>query len=140
MKLVKKVGEVDPKEMKEIKTLGGRLWIKRCFREPAGHITVEDFAPGDTFTWAFWHDEVHYIAKGSAELTYSMPPFHQKEEKAVVETGDCYMIYKGERITFKVTSKEPYRHVCFIMPAVPLPSGDQLILEHMQQGADPAKK
>lgn len=140
MYLVKRVGEVDEKELKEIKTIGGRLWIKRCFREPAGHISIEDFAPGDTFSWGYWHDEVHYIVKGKAELTYSMPPFHEKEEKAVVEAGDAYMIYKGEHITFKILSKEPFRHMCIIMPAVPLPSGDHLILDQMRKGSDPAKE
>jgi len=140
MKIIKNVAEVNEKDFNEIQTIGGKLWIKRCFREPAGHISVEDFAPGDVFTWSFWHDEVHYITKGKAEMTFSMPPFHQKEETAVAEAGDIYMIYRGERITFKVISDEPYRHVCIIMPAVPLPSGDHLILDQMLKGSDPAKK
>ena len=73
-------------------------------------------------------------------MTFSMPPFHQNEETAVTELGDLYMAYRGERITCKVISDEPYRHMCISVPAVPLPSGDHLVLDQMLKASDPARK
>lgn len=130
MKICRKIFEVDDNEMKTIKTVRGNLYMKRLIREPAGHVTVEDFASGDTVTWSFHHTEIHYVIKGKAEVKYSMPPLHLKEESTTVEKGDIYMIYSGEQITWKVISDEPYRHLCIIMPAIPVPSGDHLVEEH----------
>ena len=73
-------------------------------------------------------------------MTFSMPPFHQNEETAVTELGDLYMAYQGERITFKVISDEPYRHMCISVPGVPLQSGDSLVLDQMLNASDPVKK
>lgn len=140
MKLFKKICEIDEKDLVKIETVNGVLWIKRCFREPAGNIAVEDFSPGQALRWSYWHDEVHYIIKGKAEITFSMPPFHQTEEKIVAEAGDAYMIYKGESLTFKVISEEPFRHLCIIMPAIPIPSGDHLVLDQMKKSAYPGEK
>jgi mannose-6-phosphate isomerase-like protein (cupin superfamily) len=140
MKLFKKICEIDKKDLVKIETVNGVLWIKRYFREPAGNIAVEDFTAGQVFKWSYWHDEVHYIIKGKAEITFSMPPFHQTEEKIVAETGDAYMIYKGESLTFRVISKEPFRHLCIIMPAIPTPSGDHLVLDQMQKSTYPGDK
>jgi len=140
MKIFKQICEVDEKDLVKIATINGVLWIKRYFREPAGNIAVEDFGSGQTFKWSYWHDEVHYIIKGKAEITFSMPPFHEKEEKVIAETGDAYMIYKGESLTFKVISSEPYRHLCIIMPAIPIPSGDHLVLDQIQKKTYPGSR
>lgn len=113
----------------KIQTVQGDLFMKRLVRQPAGHITMEDFAPGVTVSWNFWHEEVHYIVKGKAEMTYSVPPLHQKRETITIEAGDIYLIHRGDYITWKVAPGDPYRHLCIIMPAPYNPSGEQLVAE-----------
>lgn len=137
MRIVKRINEVDEKHLTRVDSVSGTFYLKRMVREPAGIITVEDFAPGDTVSWYFWYSEVHYITKGKAEMTYSQPPFHTKQETTIVEEGDTYLIYPGDRITWKVISKEPFRHLCFLMPAPAIPTGEHLILEHFQSYKGP---
>lgn len=137
MRIVKKVNEVDEKQLTRVDSVSGTFYLKRMVREPAGIITVEDFAPGDTVSWYFWYSEVHYITKGRAEMTYSQPPYHIKQETTVVEEGDTYLIYPGDRITWKIISKEPLRHLCFLMPAPSIPTGEHLILEHFEKYKGP---
>jgi len=133
MKLCKSIFDVPDKELTKIETVVGPLHMKRLIKEPACNMVIEDFEPGQEITWWFWHDEIHYIIKGKAEVTYSLPGLHLKKERATIEAGDAYLIYRGERITWKVVSKEPYRKFCVVMPAIPLPSGDHLIQEHYEK-------
>ena len=121
----------------KIKTVQGDLFMKRFVREPAGHITMEDFAPGVTISWSFWHEEVHYIIKGKAEMTFSEPPLHQNRQTITVEAGDIYLIRRGEYVTWKIGPKEPYRHLCIIMPAPYNPSGEQLVAEIYKRTGTP---
>jgi hypothetical protein len=65
--------------------------------------------------------------QGEAEITYSMPPFHHNVEKSYAKAGDAYLIYRGERVTFKIISNVPYRYISYVQPAPPIPSGEQLI-------------
>jgi len=39
--------------------------------------------------WTFWHDEFHYVIRGRAEITFTNPPLHDKEEKILVQEGDA---------------------------------------------------
>lgn len=79
-------------------------------------IAYESFAPGTTVNWAFWHDEVHVITEGECEVTYTLAPNFTKEITKTYRKGDTYLIPDGARARFKVTSEEPYLHVCVIMP------------------------
>ena len=90
--------------------------LKRLVSDPAGTCSLEDFPAGTECNWAFWHDEVHLVISGSAEITYTLPPSHNNMRKQTTKKGDTYLILNGTRATFKVTSKEPYRHYCVIMP------------------------
>ena len=102
----------------KVETVQGDLFMKRLVKQPAGHITMEDFRPGVTFSWYFWHEEVHYIVKGKAEMTFSEPPLHKNKTTAAIEAGDIYLIRRGEYVTWKIEAKEPLRHLCIVMPAV----------------------
>ena len=119
--------ELNESEFKKFTVKGVPLAMKRFVQEPAGHITLEDFLPGTTFEWTFWHDEVHIVVKGKAEVEFYQPPLFQEKGTAVIEEGDAYLMHRGENIIFKVISEEPYRHLCVIMPAVPLAGNEQLI-------------
>jgi quercetin dioxygenase-like cupin family protein len=133
MKICKRVFDITDKDLTKVKTVVGPLHMKRLIKEPACNMVIEDFEAGQEITWWYWHDEVHYVIQGKAEVTYSLPGLHQKEEKATIEEGDAYLLYRGERVTFRVTSETPYRHFCVVMPAIPLPSGDHLIQEHYEK-------
>ena len=113
-----KVFKVDAKDMKpvEIPTRGVTLDIAVYNDEPGATTGVEDFRPGDEVDWSFYHDEVQYIVKGKAEITYSLPPLHTKWYKTVAEEGSIYLIPRGARLKFKVIGKDPYRHLFVVMP------------------------
>ncbi|MBI2869804.1 MAG: hypothetical protein HYX96_08275 [Chloroflexi bacterium] len=83
---------------------------------PQTLIGVEDFLPGSTVDWVFWHDEVQYILQGEADVTYTLVPNHDKVNTVHIGPGKVYIILNGTRATFKVTSKEPYTHLCVISP------------------------
>jgi hypothetical protein len=93
---------------------------RRCIAvfndEPGGTTGVEDFRPGDEVEWNFFHDEVQYILKGKAEITYSLPPIHRKWYKTSAEEGSVYLIPRGARVKFKVIGNDPYRHLFVVMP------------------------
>ena len=66
--------------------------------------------------WTFWHDEFHYVIQGIAEITYTNPPLHDKEEKIIVEAGDAYFTPIGTCGTWKIMSSEPFIHLNVVMP------------------------
>lgn len=132
MEIARNCTQVDVKELVKVDTVVGSVFIKRFVKCPSGHITIEDFAAGSTFVWTFWHAEVHYIVSGKAEVTFSLPPLHQREKTVTINAGDAYLVHRGERVTFKVDPAGPYRHLCILMPAVPLHTGDHLIAEHYE--------
>jgi mannose-6-phosphate isomerase-like protein (cupin superfamily) len=67
-------------------------------------------------SWPFWFDEFHYVIKGKAEITFTSPPFHEKEEKIVLEAGDAYYTPIGTIATWKILSAEPFLHLNVVMP------------------------
>ena len=83
---------------------------------PQALIGVEDFLPGTITHWAFWHDEVQYVIRGEAEVTYTLVPNHDKIDTVRIGPGKVYLILSGTRVSFKVTSEEPYTHLCVVMP------------------------
>lgn len=121
-------GEID---FRKVETSVGNLYIHRLVREPAGHLTIEEFRPGEEVMWGFWHHEVHVVISGRAELKVSSPPVLKNTDTFTTEAGDAYLIHRGDLVRFKVISDEPYRHLCVIMPAIPVPSGDHLVAEHL---------
>jgi len=113
-----KVFKVDPKDMKpiSIETRGVTLDLAVYNDEPGGSTGIEDFRVGDVVEWNFHHDEVQYIVKGKAELTYSLPPLHRRWYTTTAEEGCIYLIPRGARVKFKVIGDEPYRHLWVVMP------------------------
>ena len=90
--------------------------VKFLVNDPRGIIAYEAFLPGATARWAFWHDEIHVIQGGEAEVTYTVAPNHQKVATKTFRKGDAYLILNGTRATFRVAPGEPYLHVCIMMP------------------------
>ena len=84
--------------------------------DSSGIVSVEDFPAHSEAHWAFRHDELHLILSGKAEMKYTLPPYYRKILTAEAGPGDVYMILNGSRVTWKVTSDEPYRHFCVMMP------------------------
>lgn len=93
-----------------------RFRVKFLVNDRAGSIAIEDFPPGRETRWAFWHDEVHVVLDGEAEISYTLPPNHRKVVTRTARKGDAYLIVNGTRTTFRVTSEAPYLHACIIMP------------------------
>jgi len=113
------VHKVDPKDMKPftVPTLGDQPGDITFYHDEPGATTgLEDFRPGTTFEWFFMHDEVQYVFSGKAEITYSLPPLHQKWEKTTAEAGCIYLMPRGAHVKFKIVSKEPYRHLFVVTP------------------------
>lgn len=79
-------------------------------------LAYEAFEAGSTVNWAFWHDEVHVITRGEANVTYTLAPNHRKQVTKTFRKGDTYVIPNGARVRFEVGPDEPYMHVCVIMP------------------------
>lgn len=106
----------------EIRTFGGpRVGDEESFQvdfvlnDRRAAIAHEAFLPGTTVNWAFWHDEVHIVTRGSAEVTYTLAPNHRTEVTKTYRAGDTYLIPDGARVRFEI-GDEPYVHICVIMP------------------------
>jgi hypothetical protein len=93
-----------------------RFKVRWLVNDRRGSIAYESFAPGSTVNWAFWHDEVHVIMGGEAEIAYTLAPNHRKQVRRTFRKGDTYLITNGARLRFRVISDDPYLHVCVIMP------------------------
>jgi mannose-6-phosphate isomerase-like protein (cupin superfamily) len=90
--------------------------VQFLVNDPRATIAYEAFAGNSTVNWAFWHDEVHVIMGGEAEVTYTLGPNHRRQVTKRFGPGDTYLIPDGTRATFRILSDEPYLHVCVIMP------------------------
>ena len=118
------VADVNPADLKGLKMeFGGPIVgtvanfpLKPLLNVPQALIGIEDFLPGSTNHWAFWHDEAQYILQGEAEVTYTLVPDHRKVNTIRIKAGQTYLIISGTRATFRVLSKEPYTHLFVIMP------------------------
>ena len=96
-------------------TTSGPTKLNMVINVPEAQVGVEDFLPGEEMHWAFFYNEVHLILEGKAEVTYTLPANPNKVFKAVVEKGDTCLIVCGTRATWKVISKETFRHYFVIM-------------------------
>ncbi len=89
--------------------------VEFVINDPRGVIAHEAFLPNTVVNWAFWHDEVHIVTRGTAEVTYTLGPNHRKQVTKTFQAGDTYVIPDGARVRFQVGS-EPFVHICVIMP------------------------
>jgi mannose-6-phosphate isomerase-like protein (cupin superfamily) len=83
---------------------------------PEGIMAIEDFLPGESVFWTFWHSEFHYVLKGKAEIVYSLAPWYDEEKSVTVGPGDAYLLPFGSNVTFKISPEGPMRHMCVVMP------------------------
>ena len=127
MKLIRKMLEVNEGQMAASKRysegIGGELSVLYKLRDPACEIVIEDFPPKTVTTrMGFWFSELQIILKGRAEIEYSTSTptvgVWQKK-KFVAEAGDAYLMDRGDQVSFRVLSDEPYRHLSIMMPAIP---------------------
>lgn len=93
-----------------------RFKVQFLLNDPRATLAYEAFAAGSEVNWAFWHDEVHVITRGEAEVTYTLGPNHRKQVTKTFRAGDTYLIPSGARARFRIAADEPYLHVCVIMP------------------------
>lgn len=84
--------------------------------EPAVQVNFEDFYKGQDIVWTMWHDEIHYVTEGRAEITYHLPPLMQETGEVLAEPGCIYLLPRGARIVCRVLSDEPFRHLCICFP------------------------
>jgi uncharacterized cupin superfamily protein len=96
--------------------------IKWVLSDAAGIAGIEDFEPGSEHSSSFWYDEMHFVIDGEAEISFTLPPLNRKIMKTTARRGDSYLLLRGTKVTWKITSKEPYRHLCVIMPRTEIQS------------------
>ena len=106
----------------EIRVFGGprvgdeeQFQVEFVLNDPRAAIAHEAFLPNTTVNWAFWHDEVHIVTRGKAEVSYTLAPNHRKQVIKTFQAGDTYVIPDGARVRFDI-GDEPYVHICVIMP------------------------
>ncbi|MFC2032468.1 hypothetical protein ACFLUS_03780 [Chloroflexota bacterium] len=103
----------------KVETVSGNFYpyLQPAIRTANGSIGFEDFGAGETITWMFPYDEFHWIAKGKAEMTYSLAGTSHTESKTViVQEGDIYLLPLGSRVTWKVDPSGPLVKICVVMP------------------------
>ncbi len=99
-----------------------------AINQPNCQIIIEDFMPGDEFSWTFTHDEMQYALSGEMELEVALPPLYQEVIKTRITPGTLFSYPVGARKTVKVVSDVPFRHICFCPPSpnYPFPTLDDL--------------
>ena len=96
--------------------------VNTGINEPSTQINFEDFYPGADIIWTLTHDEVHYVTKGEAEITCYLPPLMKKNKRAIAKKGSIYLLPRGCRVVWKITSEDPFRHLCICFPNPGYPS------------------
>ncbi|MFC2031841.1 cupin domain-containing protein [Chloroflexota bacterium] len=97
-------------------------YVKNMVLTANGMAGLIAFPAGETMFWFFPNEELHYIVKGTAKITYSLAGTSHTEQKTfTVEPGDCYLVPRGARVTWEVGPDEPLKHLDFLMPGVPFP-------------------
>ena len=101
----------------KVGTSAGPVKVISLINTPEARAGLEDFLPGTEMHWTYHYDEVQLVLEGKAKITYTLAADgNQKVFKAVAEKDDTYLLPSGARVTFKVISKEPFRHYFVIMP------------------------
>ncbi|MFC2031845.1 cupin domain-containing protein [Chloroflexota bacterium] len=120
--------KIDPDQEPDtfIETSTGKYAIhsKTHINSANGGGGIEDIPAGHTLTWMYPHDEIHWILKGKAEMTYSLAGTSHTEQKTVnLEPGDIFLIPLGARLTIKVDPSGPLRR---LLVSMPLPIGSSV--------------
>jgi quercetin dioxygenase-like cupin family protein len=107
---------------------GIRIRGYSAINQPNCQVIIEDFMPGDSFEWTFVHDEMQYCISGEMEVEVYLPPLYSDVVKATIGPGTVYTYPVGARKHAKITSSEPFRHICFCPPSpdYPFPTLDDL--------------
>src|SRR5690606_649069 len=84
-----------------------KFQVQWLVNDRRGSIAYESFDGNSTVNWAFFHDEIHVITGGTADVTYTIAPNHRKITTKRFTTGDVYLIPSGARARFEVVSDEP---------------------------------
>ncbi|KKW91293.1 MULTISPECIES: cupin domain-containing protein [Sphingobium] len=100
---------------------GVRIRGYSAINQPNCQIIIEDFMPGDEFVWTFAHDEIQYAISGEMEVEVYMPPLYSEMVRATIRAGTVYSYPVGARKHVRITSKEPFRHICFCPPSPDYP-------------------
>lgn len=103
-----------------------RFQVQWLVNDRRASIAYEAFPGKSTVNWAFWHDEVHVITGGEAEVTYTIAPNHRQVRTATFGPGAVYLIPSGARARFDIVSDEPYLHICLIMPRFELSKDERI--------------
>lgn len=88
-----------------------------AINQPNCQVIIEDFMPGTEFWWTFAHDEFQVALSGEMELEVYLPPLYSEIVKRTIRAGDIFVYPVGARKHVKITSKEPFRHICFCPPS-----------------------
>ena len=83
--------------------------------QPACQVVYEDFFDGADYMWTCWHDEIHYVTGGRAEITCHQPPMFEESTTFVAEAGCIYLIPRGARMDWRVL-ESPFRRFTIDVP------------------------
>ena len=98
--------------------------VNTGINEPSTQINFEDFYPGPDIVWTLSHDEIHYVTKGRAEMTYHLPPLMKETGTVVAQAGSGPICCRaGVGVVWRVLGDEPFRHLCICVPNPGYPSG-----------------
>lgn len=96
----------------------GRFKVQVALDTPEVLAGLESYAAGDTYSFAYWYDEVHVVISGTAKILYSLPPLHHAIEERLVGPGDTYLIPKGARFWWEIGPDDAFVHQFCVMPNV----------------------
>lgn len=98
--------------------LGGALQ-RMCgvgIDEPCCQVVFEDFFPGYEYKWTTWVDQLDFVTKGKAEITFYQPPSLEVKQTILVEAPCIYLIPRGTPLVWKIIGDEVFRHFSFDVP------------------------
>lgn len=110
--------DLDSLEPEAVDFLGGSLQ-RMCgigIDEPPCQLVYEDFFPGYEYHWTTWVDQLDFVTKGKAEITYYQPPGLEEKLTVVVEAPCIYLIPRGTPIVWKILGDEVFRHISVDIP------------------------
>ncbi len=110
--------DLDSVEPEPLELLGGGPWrmVGIGIDEPPCQLVYEDFFPGHEYRWTTWVDQLDFVTKGKAEITYLQPPSLEEEKTVLVEAPCIYLIPRGTPLVWKVVGDEVYRHISVDIP------------------------
>jgi len=67
--------------------------------------------------WCLYHSEVYIVQRGSARVSVSFAPAFNEIKEFEVGPGDIFYFPLGTKLTFEVTSKEPWVYLAVAVPS-----------------------